>query len=439
MTAATTAIVAGVKKSIDETTAYADEVDKASIRMNISAEAYQKLAYAAEQSGVEMSTLEKAAKKLEGTDLNMEDALNQIMALGTAEERSARASELFGDSIAYTLSPLIEQSGDDFQALTKRAEDLGLVLSGADVKAGVKLGDSMADVEKSIKMVVVQLGAKLVPVIQNIVDKVIPKLSMIFNIIEELWPVIENMINELWPMLEQLAEEVIPIIQMALREIVPILTEICSFILPIIIEILEAILPILQPILKLLSPILHIVEALISPLVDILVPIISVIANALAQLFDWLAPMLEGVADFFGNIPTYAKAALNGVIKFLNGFIDGLNALLAPLRLVISAIAQAFGADWGFGDVKIPHIPMLAKGGFLTSGSAIVGEAGPELLSVFGGGAKVQPLTNNTNNYALGGVTINVTQTDGEDSVALANRISEMLAEQYDRQKAVFA
>ena len=56
----------------------ADEIDKASIRMNIDAESYQELAYAAGQCGVEMSTLEKAAKKLEGTDLNFEDAINII-------------------------------------------------------------------------------------------------------------------------------------------------------------------------------------------------------------------------------------------------------------------------------------------------------------------------------------------------------------------------
>ena len=34
----------------------------------------------------------------------------------------------------------------------------------------------------------------------------------------------------------------------------------------------------------------------------------------------------------------------------------------------------------------IPKIPMLAKGGTLSSGSAIVGEKGPELLTMLDGG-----------------------------------------------------
>lgn len=83
----------GVANDVSQT---ADTIDKASIRMGISAESYQELAYAAGQCGVEMTTMESAAKKLEGTDLNLEDAMNQIMSLTTAEERSAKAAELFG-------------------------------------------------------------------------------------------------------------------------------------------------------------------------------------------------------------------------------------------------------------------------------------------------------------------------------------------------------
>ena len=45
---------------------------------------------------------------------------------------------------------------------------------------------------------------------------------------------------------------------------------------------------------------------------------------------------------------------------------------------------------------EIGTIPMLANGGTVWSGSAIVGEAGPELLTVDGGKAVVQPLTVNT-------------------------------------------
>ena len=63
----------------NDTAKTADEIDKASIRMGISAESFQELRYAAEQSGVGIGDLEKAAKKLEGTDMNLDQAMEQIM------------------------------------------------------------------------------------------------------------------------------------------------------------------------------------------------------------------------------------------------------------------------------------------------------------------------------------------------------------------------
>lgn len=59
------------------------------------------------------------------------------------------------------------------------------------------------------------------------------------------------------------------------------------------------------------------------------------------------------------------------------------------------------GKSFGINIPNIPNIPYLAKGGILSSGSAVVGEAGPELLTMAGNRAVVQPLTNGgtTNNY----------------------------------------
>lgn len=50
----------------------------------------------------------------------------------------------------------------------------------------------------------------------------------------------------------------------------------------------------------------------------------------------------------------------------------------------------------GINIPSIPNIPYLAKGGIVGEGSAIVGEAGPELLTVSNGRTMVQPLPGNT-------------------------------------------
>ena len=92
-------------------------------------------------------------------------------------------------------------------------------------------------------------------------------------------------------------------------------------------------------------------------------------------------------SSIFGGIGEFAKKPLNFIIKGINQFIKGINKIKIP--------------DWipGLGGkgFSIPSIPMLADGGILTSGSAIVGEAGAELLSMVNGKAVLQPLTTQYN------------------------------------------
>ena len=163
----------GVANNVAET---ADEIDKASIRMGIDAESYQKLAYAAGQCGIEMGTMEQAAKKLEGTDLSFDDAINQIMQLATEEERSAAAADLFGEKVAYNLSPLLAQSGEEFTALTERAQELGIVMSQESVDAGVQFGDLMSDLKQTVQSLGTSIGSALFPVLISI-----SFLSSLFN------------------------------------------------------------------------------------------------------------------------------------------------------------------------------------------------------------------------------------------------------------------
>lgn len=117
----------------------------------------------------------------------------------------------------------------------------------------------------------------------------------------------------------------------------------------------------------------------------------------------------NGVKEIFGGIfdglVALAKAPINGIISILNGAINGINSLLSGLNKIQINIPDWVpflgGKSFGINIPNIPNIPYLAKGGILSSGSAVVGEAGPELLTMAGNRAVVQPLTNGgtTNNY----------------------------------------
>ncbi len=97
----------------------------------------------------------------------------------------------------------------------------------------------------------------------------------------------------------------------------------------------------------------------------------------------------SGVKEIFSGIfsALYAIAVtpLNAIIGFINTIIDGINWVISGLNHIPSVNFSTVG-----------KIPFMANGGTLLQGSAIVGEAGPELLTVAGGKAVVQPLSTNT-------------------------------------------
>ena len=99
----------------------------------------------------------------------------------------------------------------------------------------------------------------------------------------------------------------------------------------------------------------------------------------------------KGVKEIFSGIArslvAVFKAPLNAIISLINGAIGGIN-------LLINKINNGIGKTLGFSLGTIGTIPLLANGGILSKGSAIVGEAGPELLSMNNGKAVVQPLGN---------------------------------------------
>ena len=165
------------------------------------------------------------------------------------------------------------------------------------------------------------------------------------------------------------------------------------------------------------------------------------------QVAENVIPVIEQILE---SIPGWGRFALAitavvAVIAPVASLISSVSAALAafgvasaPVVGVVLALAAAIAllaANWekltrikersdkimsrydvsANGDLPFP-MPGLASGGVLSSGSAYVGEAGPELLTVSNGNAVVQPLTNNytTNNYntapaAGGGQPVDVT------------------------------
>ncbi len=163
---------------------------------------------------------------------------------------------------------------------------------------------------------------------------------------------------------------------------------------------------------------------------------------------DWQRAW-EGVKEIFGGVfkglTALAKAPVNGIIALLNGAINGINKMIDALNSLHFSIPDWVpflgGKSFGLNLRHVGRIPYLAKGGILSRGSAVVGEAGPELLTLTGGKAVVQPLGGSSvvNNRSLGGVNITVYGAPGQDVDALAEVIMDKMQAAVDRREAVFA
>lgn len=111
---------------------------------------------------------------------------------------------------------------------------------------------------------------------------------------------------------------------------------------------------------------------------------------------DW-SRAWQGLVDIFGGIfdgiVAVGKAPINAMIGLINGFIGGLNNIKIP-KWVPGIGGKSF---------SISKLPYLAQGGHLINGQAIVGEAGPELLTAKNGKTTVTPLSDEEKRRGIGG------------------------------------
>lgn len=111
----------------------------------------------------------------------------------------------------------------------------------------------------------------------------------------------------------------------------------------------------------------------------------------------------DSIVKAFDGIKNGIKSPINAMLgyfeKMVNGIIDAWNGLSDRLGSLDIDVPEWVTEKTGIEDFslslrKFDHIsvPKLGNGGILTNGTAVVGEAGAELLSVKNGQAMVQPL-----------------------------------------------
>lgn len=236
-----------------------------------------------------------------------------------------------------------------------------------------------------------------VETLQNFWTSIIePILTVIKDTISSVW---NESLKPLWDNFVIFVGSIITELLKLWESVKPVLDKIIEILGPIIITILTILSAKFSAAFTFISGVLITAMEAIKNTVNGIIKIIRGIIDFVAGVFtlDWkrawtgVKTIFSGIFQSLSNI---VKSPLNLIISTINGLISGLNVFIKSLnKLKIP--------DWvpGVGGRKlsiptISKISYLAKGGELLSGTAMIAEAGPELLMQQGNKTRVMPLTN---------------------------------------------
>ena len=428
----------------------ADELNTLAKQTGFSVEELQKFQYASDLVDVSMEDITGAATKLkksvagdskeleklgvktknaDGSFRNINDIFyDTLAALGDVQnetERDTLAMAIFGRS-ADSLAGIVDDGGKSLKELGQEAEDMGLIMGQDTVDSLNNVNDQMDRLKAQATATLAQEGAKAMEVLLPLFEKVVSGIS---SIIEWVGSLDEQQLQTIITILGVVA---------AISPLASLISKISSMVafIPTLLSTLGAAMTWLManPIVLVIAGIVALV-ALIATKGDQIKNILNKVDAFLQGVFtkDWtevFGPVLGGILNgFFDTVSAVwdsVKGVLDGIIDFIQGVFKGdwkkaWNGIKSIFSSIMSGLSRVFktplnavigmindiidSVNWLIGNINklgsvlgiqigtIGHIPMLANGGVVTQGQAIVGEAGPELLNVSNGKATVTPLS----------------------------------------------
>jgi len=432
-----------VKSFVSMATEAADsakQIEKLSKQTSLSTDEVQELAYVAEICGVNLDIITKTVKQniksiseaskynfdyMEGYealgvsiyDTNGElrdsgdiywDTIDALRAMEASTQRDIIAEQLLGRK-ATDLNEIFSLSNEEFQALRQEAHDIGYVLDQETVEALSDLDSQLTKSQKSWVATKTLLVAQLAPALEMAGGFVSDFLSEINALLKG-----DMQVDE---MIESLADKITNGVTFLLNKTIENLPQILTGAFKGGVTLISSIADMLANLdwSKLITNLItSIVDIVLNQLPVLMYNISDSLWKLTWQLFD---DLLSG--KLFIEI---GKMAANLGISLANGIIEGLNKLGNFTIPGLTLMGKKLWDDINVKLFTIPKIPMLAKGGVLSSGSAIVGEAGAELLTNVGGKSVVTPLTN-PNSNALAAAT---TQTNQVITINFTGSLSQL-------------
>lgn len=312
-----------------------DAVDKGSQKLQVSSKQYQELSFAAERSGTSIDTLAVANKTLQSTDFtgNLYDAIKAVTGISNADERAAKATELFGRKAGQEMLPLLNSGSQGLQEMYDQVNKLGGVMSDEAVKAGAKFEDSLTNLQTAFSGLKNNLSGDFLPSITIIMDGMSQVMS---GDVDAGIAAIEQGITDFGNQLEQMgpyAKDALDLVVQVITDNLPSVVECAGQVITSLIDGLCQTMPELIP--TVVDVILTIVDTLtdsknLDALTDGAVAIITQLAvgliAALPGLIERIPEIIEGIVDAFSD-PQNQKKLKEAGHEIVHALWDGVSEL----------------------------------------------------------------------------------------------------------------
>lgn len=425
----------------------ADDMLALSKQTGIATDELQKMAYAAGSVDVDVDTITGSMKKLKkavaGHDETWEkigvsvkkangeyrdiqdifyDTLGGLSKITDETERDIVAMDLFGKS-ADELAGIIDDGGQALKEFGQEAENLDLIIPEEELEKAAELSDELDRMKNQASMAFAEIGVQLAESIMPYMPEIKDAITELLNALKEIDPdtlmigiKCAAIVAAISPIASVCASVTTAVSNLSTALggisigtgglIAACVASVLAFglfgdkIKEVTDEIMNSTLAKLatdwSEKFGSMGEVLNSWQSDLQIVIDWAKDYVKAWVDFYRGLFtgDW-DRMWKGAQEIVQNTLDGMTAGLrmcvNTAISIINGLIDKLNLIKLPDFM-------------GGAKVNIPKISYLgamAEGGVLTSGSAIVGEAGPEFVQVSDGRAMVTPLSGDNDIGAL--------------------------------------
>lgn len=389
-----------------------------------------------EANGVDVTTtlagLKKAVinatKEGKSADKAIEETIDSIKNAANETEALQTATELFGTKGAAEMTQAIREGRLSINELSASLEDYGTIVEDTFSET-LDPWDDAKVATNNLKAAAADLGGTLLnstkPIITSLVDKIkeftkwfknlsdsqketIVKIIMIVAVLGPLFLLISKIIG--------VGKTVVSVLGSMKKAFTALHTVIAANPIAAVIIAITALIAAIVFLYNKCEWFRNALNKIFSNIKDAVLSIGNFFKDTFKTVCEDVKKIFSALGEFFSNlwngikdtftalgvsiadaISGAVKAGINGIIYFIE---DTINGAINLINGAIKLINKIPGVE--IGKIKELDLPKLAKGGVLTSGSAIVAEAGPELIQMVNGKTVVTPLTNTAKNTNAG-------------------------------------